>query len=107
MASSKPLSFCEAHGPGLCSLAYLPTTPSGSTAALLTAGPDGKLCYRSSEAPTEVAKEIQNTNNGAVAPVHCLAAAHSRPVVTGDDQNFVKVRQRRQAPAALDSSIFS
>ena len=94
-STSKQLAFCEAHKPGLCSLAYLPAAAGsgGSGAAtLVTSGPDGRLCYRSADAPSEVAKEAENSNNGAPTAVHCLAAAAGRPVVTGDDQNFVKVR---------------
>ena len=93
MAASKPLAFCEAHAAGLCSVVWLPGGGSGA-AALLTAGPDGRLCYRKPEAPGEVLKDIENSRQGDKAAVHCLAATAGRPVLTGDDQNFVKVRQR-------------
>ncbi len=99
MASSKQLTFCEAHKPGLCDVAYLPAAGSGA-ATLVTAGADGRLCYRNPEAPAEASKEIDNSNNGASAAVHCLAAAQGRAIVTGDDQNFVKVLERA-APSAL------
>ena len=92
MAGAKQLSFSEAHKPGLCDVAYLPA--AGGAATLITAGADGRVCYRSAEAPAEAAKEIENSNNGASAPVHCVAAAQGRAVVTGDDQNFVKVRRQ-------------
>ena len=92
MAAAKQLSFCEAHKAGLCSVAYLPVAAgSGAAAVLVTAGPDGRLCYRSADKPGEVTKEVCNTNNGAATPVHCLATAQGRPVITGDEQNFVKV----------------
>ncbi|PSC69197.1 WD repeat and HMG-box DNA-binding 1 isoform B [Micractinium conductrix] len=89
MAASKPLAFCEAHAAGLCSVVWLPGGGSGA-AALLTAGPDGRLCYRKPEAPGEVLKDIENSRQGDKAAVHCLAATAGRPVLTGDDQNFVK-----------------
>ena len=92
--SAKQLSFSEAHTGGLCSVAYLPAAPgSGAVPTLVTAGPDGRLCYRPADAPSgPPAKEARNENNGAVAPVHCVASATAKqPVVTGDDQNFVKV----------------
>ncbi|KAI3431740.1 hypothetical protein D9Q98_004782 [Chlorella vulgaris] len=88
MASAPKLSFCQAHQPGLCDVAWLPTP--GAAAVLVTAGGEGRVCYRTSESPAEAVKEIQNSNNGAAAPVHCVAAAQGRPVITGDDQNFVK-----------------
>lgn len=97
MACSKPLSFCDAHKAGLCSVAWVPCSSedaSAAAAALVTAGPDGRLCYRKPEAPSEVVKEIENSCNGAVGPVYCLATAQGRPVVTADEHNFAKVRGR-------------
>ncbi|KAL4439932.1 hypothetical protein ABPG75_002933 [Micractinium tetrahymenae] len=91
MAGGKPLAFCDAHKAGLCSVAWLPAAGGSAAAALLTAGPDGRLCYRNPETPAEVAKDITNSCQGVVGPVHVLAAAEGRPVVTGDDQNFAKV----------------
>lgn len=92
MTVGKPLAFSDAHAAGLCSLAYLPAAAgSGGSVALVTAGPDGKLCFRAADAPAEVQKEVQVANNGAPTPLHCLAAAAGKPVVTGDDANFVKV----------------
>lgn len=94
MAGSKPLSFSEAHAPGLCSVAYLPVLGGGGAGpTLVTAGPDARLCYRAADAPVgPPQKEVAVENNGAAAPVHCVAAAAGRPVVTGDDQHFVRVR---------------
>lgn len=87
----KPLTFAEAHAPGLCSVAYLPATGGGAP-TLVTAGPDGRLCFRAADAPGgEPTKVVENTSNGAAAAVHCVAAAAGRPVATGDEQNFVKV----------------
>lgn len=90
MAGGKPLAFCDAHKAGPCSVAWLPAAGGRAAAALLTAGPDGRLCYRNPEAPAEVVKDITNSCQGTVGPVHVLAAAEGRPVVTGDDQNFAK-----------------
>lgn len=93
MAGGKPLAFSDAHATGLCSLAYLPAEAGSSgSVALVTAGPDGKLCFRSADAPSEVQKEVLVANGGAPTPLHCLAVAAGKPVVTGDDANFVKVR---------------
>lgn len=90
MAGGKPLAFCDAHKAGLCSVAWLPAEGGGAAAVLLTAGPDGRLCYRNPELPTEVVKDITNSCQGIVGPVHVLATSEGRPVVTGDDQNFAK-----------------
>ncbi|KAI7839202.1 hypothetical protein COHA_007091 [Chlorella ohadii] len=91
MAGGKPLAFSDAHAAGLCSLAYLPAEAGSSgSVALVTAGPDGKLCFRSADAPSEVQKEMLVANGGAPTPLHCLAVAAGKPVVTGDDANFVK-----------------
>lgn len=73
-------------------MAWLPAAGGRAAAALLTSGPDGRLCYRNPEVPAEVVKDITNSCQGTVGPVHVLAAAEGRPVVTGDDQNFAKVR---------------
>lgn len=102
MASAPKLSFCQAHQPGLCDVAWLPTP--GAAAVLLTAGGEGRVCYRTSESPAEAVKEIQNSNNGAAAPVHCVAAAQGRPVITGDDQNFVKVWQPMAAASVCSTA---
>lgn len=115
MAGGKPLAFSDAHAAGLCSLAYLPAAAgSGGSVALVTAGPDGKLCFRSADAPAEVQKEVQVANGGAPTPLHCLAAAAGKPVVTGDDANFVKVckrgteaRDRMPLPAAGCNAAWS
>jgi hypothetical protein len=107
--ASKPLAFCDAHKAGACDLAW-----SGD--ALVTCGPDGRLCYREPGRPSEVKREAQNENNGAAA---ALTALHSSPkdgrLAACDDQCFVKVcawaasqrvcRTCRQAALRLPPSL--
>lgn len=94
---TRPLQFSDAHGTGLCSVAYLPAAPGGGGGlTLVTAGPDGRLCYRSPDAPGgEPQKVAENSLNGAAVAMHCVAAAAGRPVITGDNEHFVKASSRR------------
>lgn len=101
---TKPLTFSDAHAAGLCSVAYVAPAPGsgGGEPTLVTAGPDGRICYRPAGAPGGApTKEAANANNGAPAAVHCLATAPGRPVVAGDEQNFVKV-----GSSCLSSMLF-
>lgn len=106
MSDSQALSFSAAHPAGLCDVAYIQA--ADGKLALLTCGPDGKLSYRSAQDPASVAQAVDNTNNGSVAALNCVAPSPKGDrVVVGDEHNFVKVREREGEGADRSVSPWS
>eukprot|EP00887_Chlorella_sp_A99_P000454 scaffold17.g454.t1 len=82
---SKPLAFVTAHKAGSCDVAW------AGADALLTVGPDGRVCCRAADHPAEVKQEAVHGNNGAAAALNCLAyTAKDDRLAVVDDQCFVE-----------------